>query len=43
MSVHKSNEFFYKMEEKTRVGIGEGSGVKRRFLLRQKNSNRFAR
>lgn len=42
MSVHKSNEFFYKMEQKTGVGIGEGSGVKRRFLLREENSNMFA-
>lgn len=39
MSVHKSNEFFYKMEQKTRVGIGEGSRVKRSFLLRQENSS----
>ena len=42
MSVLKSNEFFYKMEQKTRVGIGEGSRVKRSFLLRQENSNTFA-
>ena len=40
MSVNESNEeFFYKVEQKTRVVIGEVSGVKRSSFLRQDNSN----
>lgn len=42
MSVNKSNEeFFYKVEQKTRVVIGEGSGVKRSSFLRRQQHVRI--